>query len=63
MMPAMVRLEKAGYRGLLSVHDEALTENANGCVNEFVKIMTKTPAWAKGLPIEAKGWCGERYRK
>lgn len=65
MMPAMVRLEKQGYKGMLSVHDEGLTMRKIGLGNvpEFVKIMTEPPPWAKGLPLEAKGWCGERYRK
>lgn len=65
MMPAMVRLEKQGYKGMLSVHDEGLTMRKIGLGNvpEFVKIMTELPPWAKGLPLEAKGWCGGRYRK
>jgi DNA polymerase len=65
MMPAMVRLEKRGYQGLLMVHDESLTEKekGTGSVEEFIKIMCEVPPWARGLPIEAKGWCGPRYRK
>lgn len=65
MMPGMVRLEKAGYRGLLMVHDEGITERkiGEGNVKEFVKILCEIPTWAKGLPLEAKGWTGKRYRK
>lgn len=66
MMYASVRLDRAGYRFLLSVHDEALTEKpiGEGSLNEFTKLMTKRPKWAdEKLPLEAKAWKGERYRK
>ena len=65
MMPAMVRLEKAGYHALLSVHDEGLCEKeiGKGSLDEFTKILCMQPKWAPGLPIEAKGWKGPRYRK
>lgn len=65
MMPAMVRLEKAGYQSLLMVHDEGICEKTigKGSIEEFVKILCEPPAWAKGLPLEAKGWKGPRYRK
>jgi DNA polymerase len=65
IMPAMVRLEEKGYLSLLMVHDEALCEKpfGEGSIDEFVKILCKPPLWAKGLPLEAKGWKGPRYRK
>lgn len=65
MMQGMLRLEKAGYRGLLSVHDEALCERlaGEGTLVEFNSILCASPKWAPGLPIEAKGWSGPRYRK
>lgn len=65
MMPAMVRLEKAGYHALLMVHDEGICEKeiGKGSIDEFVKILCEPPAWATGLPLEAKGWKGPRYRK
>ena len=65
MMPALLRLEDAGYQVLLSVYDEAVCQNliGDGSVSEFVRLMCQTPSWAKGLPIEAKGWRGKRYRK
>ncbi len=66
MMPAMVRLEKAGYRALLAVHDEAITEKekGKGSLKEFVKILLERPSWAdESLPLDAKGWVGPRYRK
>jgi DNA polymerase len=65
MMPAMLRLEKSGYKALLMVHDEGICEKpiGTGHVDEFVKILCEPPPWAKGLPLEAKGWNGPRYRK
>jgi DNA polymerase len=65
MMGAIVRLEKSGYKALLTIHDEAICEKplGKGDLKEFTKIMTAPPKWAAGLPLEAKGWTGPRYRK
>lgn len=65
MMPAMVRLEKAGFQALLMVHDEGICEmeKGEGSLDEFTKLLCKRPSWGEGLPIEAKAWKGPRYRK
>lgn len=66
MMPAMVRLEKKGYKALLMVHDEGLTEKTigEGDLKEFTSIMCERPSWSDdNLIVEAKGWKGPRYRK
>lgn len=65
MMYSMVRLEKSKYEALLMVHDEAICQRkvGRGSVEEFVKIICETPTWGEGLPLEAKGWTGPRYRK
>jgi len=65
MMPAMVRLEKKGYQALLMVHDEGICEKeiGKGSIEEFVGILCEPPAWGAGLPLDAKGWKGPRYRK
>lgn len=65
MMPAMVRLEKKNYQALLMVHDEGICEKdiGKGSIEEFVEILCERPDWAVGLPLEAKGWNGPRYRK
>jgi DNA polymerase len=65
MMPALLRLEKADYKVLLSVYDEGVCEKpkGQGRVTEFVKILCEQPQWAPGLPLDAKGWLGPRYRK
>lgn len=66
MMGGMVKLERAGYKMLLTVHDEALTEKTIGTGNlsKFEKIMCEMPKWAdKELPLSAKAWLGPRYKK
>jgi DNA polymerase len=65
MMPGMLRLEKAGYLALLMVHDEGICEKkkGEGSLDEFTQLLCRRPKWGDGLPIEAKGWKGPRYRK
>ena len=65
IMQAIVRLEKAKYRALLTVHDEGLCERpiGQGSLDEFLKILCEIPPWATGCPVKAEGWKGPRYRK
>ena len=62
---ATLRLNAAGYRPLLTVHDEVICEppEGHGNMKEFLSILTHVPKWAEGLPIAADGWEGQRYRK
>ena len=62
---ACLRLNDAGYRPLLTVHDEVICEpeEGHGSMEEFLSIMTHRPKWAEGLPVTATGWTGQRYRK
>jgi DNA polymerase bacteriophage-type len=65
MAEAMVRVEAAGYPIVLTVHDEILSEPAEGfgSEEEFSRIMAQRPAWAPDLPVAVGAWEGERYRK
>ena len=65
MASALLRLEKSGYQVLFQVHDEIVCEKEIGQGNlaDFIKIMCLKPRWALGLPVEAGGWVGKRYRK
>ena len=63
MASAMKRVEKHGYRLVLTVHDELLAHTAGGSLDEFLELMHVRPRWAAGLPVAAEGWEGERYRK
>jgi hypothetical protein len=62
---ALLRLERAGYRIILHVHDEAVGEVpiGFGSIEEFRKLMTVSPSWAVGPPITAKAWSGPRFCK
>lgn len=66
MAHAMLQLELRHYPIAVTVHDEIVADvpkSRNGSMEEFTKIMCDLPSWAKGCPIVAKGWIGERYRK
>lgn len=65
MAEAMLRLERAGYPVVLSVHDEIVAEvpEGTGSLKEFEAIMAQVPRWAEGCPIGAEGWVGRRYKK
>lgn len=62
---AIFRLEKAGYKTVMHIHDEVVAEvdEGFGSLEEFETIMSEVPKWAEGFPIKAKGWVGKRYRK
>jgi DNA polymerase len=62
---AMVRVERAGYPIILTVHDEVVAEPRAdfGGAEEFQRLMSVLPPWADGLPIAASGFEAERYRK
>lgn len=61
-MPA---IDKAGFPLVLSIHDELLTERADGPDRhqELESLMTVNLAWSKGLPLAAEGFDTYRYRK
>lgn len=62
----MPLIEACGYEILLSVHDELLTEtpdNDDFTSDALAAMMSRVPAWAKGLPLAAAGFETYRYRK
>lgn len=65
MAAAMVRMDRAGYNIVLTVHDEVVVDQPedSGSLSEMVSIMQTSPKWAAGLPVAVAGWEGQRYRK
>jgi DNA polymerase len=65
LVASMSRLEKAGYKVIMHVHDEVVCEMpyGSGSVEEMESIMRVVPAWAEGLPVGVEGFETERYRK
>jgi DNA polymerase len=65
MVYSMYKLESAGYKILITVHDEVVSERkiGEGSVKEFERLMSEAPSWAKGFPIGAEAWKGPRYKK
>jgi DNA polymerase bacteriophage-type len=61
----MLRVEAAGYRIVLHVHDELVCEVPEnfGSEQEFIHLMIRKPAWALELPLAAGAWSGSRYCK
>lgn len=65
MAGGMLRVERAGFEPVLTVHDEVVCEGPKGSADfeEFMSLMQTVPQWAAGIPLAADGWHGERYRK
>jgi DNA polymerase len=66
MRHVMPPLERVDYPIVLHVHDEIISEVAQGrgSIEEFEKIMATLPGWCAHWPIKAAGgWRGRRYRK
>jgi DNA polymerase len=61
---ALVRLDKAHFVTVLHVHDEVLCELDDPAdLDAMASVMREVPAWARGMPIQAAGHTGRRYRK
>lgn len=62
---AMMRLDEAGYKIVMHVHDEVICEMPidQGSVDETCKIMGQPIDWAKGLILRAEGYETEYYKK
>lgn len=64
MVGAMLRVEPAGYKVVLTVHDEIVTYSyGKGDLKEFTSIVTERPQWSGDMPLAAEAWSGNRYRK
>ena len=60
----MLRLDEAGYRIVMHIHDEVVIEASDTTSLEDVcEIMGRTPAWADGLLLRADGYVCDFYKK
>lgn len=65
---AMLRLAVHGFQIVMHVHDEVVevvieAPDKISFVEEVCRIMSETPAWAKGLILNADGYECELYKK
>lgn len=61
---SMLRLDEAGYKIVMHVHDEAVIEApAESSLEDICEIMGQTPTWAKGLILRADGYVCDFYKK
>lgn len=62
----MPEIEDAGYRILLTVHDEVITEapdNQAFTSSHLCAMLAANPPWLRGCPLAAGGFEAPRYRK
>jgi DNA polymerase len=62
---ALLRLDKAGYKIVMHVHDEAVLEmpDDEGSVEEACEVMAQPLKWAPDLPLPADGFETGYYMK
>ena len=62
---AMERLEDAGFPIVFHIHDEVVIEAWpwQNHLEEVIRIMSQTPDWAPGLPLNADGWVNPFFKK
>ena len=66
MAANMPLIEEAGYKIVLSVHDELVTETPDEPqynAEHLSKLLAANPIWAPDIPLAAAGFEGYRYRK
>lgn len=62
---AMLRIDAAGYKIVMHVHDEVVLEmpEGKGSIEEVNAIMGMPIGWAKGLPLRADSYESAYYKK
>jgi DNA polymerase len=60
---SMMRLDTAGYRIVMHVHDEVVIDDRGGTVEHVTEIMGRPIDWAPGLPLTAAGFECDFYQK
>lgn len=62
---SLVRLERAGYKTVMHIHDEAVLDVPAVAtdLDAACELMGQPIAWAPGLPLRADGFISEFYKK
>lgn len=62
---AMLRLKDAGYKVIMSVHDEVVLEvpEDKASIEAVNEIMNEAIPWANGLPLKAESFISKFYKK
>jgi DNA polymerase len=63
MAEAMLRLDRAGFPIVGTVHDEIVVEAPADGLREFNDLMSRRPEWAQELPLVVESFASRRYRK
>jgi DNA polymerase bacteriophage-type len=61
----MLGADKAGFKLIGHVHDEAIAEGDNNPADlaEFERLLCSSSPWAEGFPIATEGYISQVYRK
>ena len=61
----MLRLDEAGYKIVMHVHDEVILEMpyGQGSLEDAAGIMGQSISWAPGLLLRADGYATPFYKK
>jgi DNA polymerase len=64
---AMLRVERAGFPVVFSVHDEIVCDvpisGRDNAIHEWGCLMADKPGWGDSCPIKVECWKGLRYKK
>lgn len=60
---SMKRLDEAGFKVRMHVHDEAIVSYQGAALDEVCEIMGQPIDWALGLPLRADGYYADFYMK
>ena len=62
---AMLNIDSAGFKILITVHDEIVSQATKGTrtLEEYINLMCKLPEWGKDIPVTAEGSVQDRYSK
>ena len=63
----LVRINEAGHRVIMHVHDEIVVEadadEADEVLGDVLNIMSTPPEWIADIPLDAEGTTLTRYTK